>query len=240
MPTIPSKRKQIVGGGVGMKGIVSALAMNPTEDGILAAGTFTRNIALYGSRGSGELIGTFSIAKSEADRHIGGKGITQLLWSPCGRYLYVAERKSQGMLVYDVRVTGQLLGWLQGRRAVSNQRLKADIIATGENGSHEIWAGGTDGITRVWKDPFATVGQKETDWEWKVHDGKFAFYNHFNCIAWVFRVLTVFETLSPVRFYIQAAAFWRPVLVRNITLTTTQLMKRVIFQQNLWMRAITA
>lgn len=172
MPTIPSKRKQMVGGGVGMKGIVSALAMNPNEVGILAAGTFTRNIALYGARGSGELIGTFSIAKSEADRHIGGKGITQLLWSPCGRYLYVAERKSQGMLVYDIRVTGQLLGWLQGRRAVSNQRLKADIIATGENESHAIWAGGTDGVTRVWKDPFVTVGQKEPDCEWQVHGGE--------------------------------------------------------------------
>ncbi|KAL1971382.1 hypothetical protein VTN77DRAFT_335 [Rasamsonia byssochlamydoides] len=170
MPTIPSKRKQIVGGGVGMKGIVSAMAMNPGEDGILAAGTFTRNIALYGSRGSGELIGTFSIAKSAADRHIGGKGITQLLWSPCGRYLYVAERKSQGILMYDIRVTGQLLGWLQGRMAVSNQRLKADIIAVGETESHEIWAGGTDGIVRVWKNPFDTVGQKEPDWEWKVHD----------------------------------------------------------------------
>ncbi|KAL1987855.1 hypothetical protein VTN96DRAFT_2258 [Rasamsonia emersonii] len=170
MPTIPSKRKQIVGGGVGMKGIVSAMAMNPNEDGILAAGTFTRNIALYDSRGCGELIGTFSIAKSEADRHIGGKGITQLLWSPCGRYLYVAERKSQGMLVYDIRVTGQLLGWLQGRRAISNQRLKADIIPIGETESHEVWAGGTDGVTRVWRNPFATVGQKEPDWEFKVHD----------------------------------------------------------------------
>lgn len=172
MPTIPSKRKKIVSGGVGMKGIVSAMAMNPNEDGILAAGTFTRNIALYGYRGSGELIGTFSIAKSEADRYIGGKGITQLLWSPCGRYLYVAERKSQGMLVYDIRVTGQLLGWLQGRKAVSNQRLKADVIGIGETESHEIWAGGTDGVTRVWRNPFATVGQKEPDWEFKVHDGK--------------------------------------------------------------------
>jgi WD40 repeat protein len=172
LPTIPSKRRQIVGGGVGMKGIVSALAMNPGGDGILAAGTFTRNIALYGSRGSGDLIGTFSIAKSEADRYIGGTGITQLLWSPCGRYLYVVERKCQGMLVYDIRVTGQLLGWLQGREAVSNQRMKADIIAVGESESHEIWAGGTDGLMRIWKNPFETVGAQEPELEFKVHDGK--------------------------------------------------------------------
>lgn len=171
LPTIPSKRKQIVGGGVGMKGIVSALAMNPGGDGILAAGTFTRNVALYASRGSGDLIGTFNIARTEADRHIGGKGITQLLWSPCGRYLYIVERRSLGMLVYDIRVTGQLLGWLQGREAVSNQRMKADVIAIGESGSHEIWAGGTDGITRVWKNPFETVGAQDPDLQFKVHDG---------------------------------------------------------------------
>ncbi|KAL1852583.1 hypothetical protein Plec18170_005714 [Paecilomyces lecythidis] len=170
MPTIPSKRKQIVGGGVGMKGIVSALAVNPSGDGILAAGTFTRHLALYSSNGSGELIGTFSVARTEADRHINGKGITQLLWSPCGRYLYVVERKSHGILMYDIRVTGQLLGWLQGREAFTNQRLKADVVAAGSEGSHEIWAGGTDGFMRTWRNPSDSVGAKDPDWEWKAHD----------------------------------------------------------------------
>ncbi|QKX58140.1 uncharacterized protein TRUGW13939_05261 [Talaromyces rugulosus] len=169
LPTIPSKRKQIVGGGVGMKGIVSALAMNPAGDGILAAGTFTRHVALYGSRGSGELIGTFCIAKTEADKHIGGSGITQLLWSPCGRYLYIAERKSQGMLIYDIRVTGQLLGWLEGREALTNQRMKADVVATGEQESHEIWAGGTDGAVRVWSNPFASIGAQKPQYEFSMH-----------------------------------------------------------------------
>jgi telomerase Cajal body protein 1 len=172
LPTIPSKRKQIVGGGVGMKGIVSAMALDPSENGILAAATFTRHIALYGSRGSGELIGTFSIEKTEAEKHISGKGITQLLWSPCGRYLYVSERKSNGMLVYDVRVTGQLLGWLEGRMAATNQRLKADLIRLESDGAHEIWGGGTDGFVRVWRNPHYTVGPKMPDCEWKTHDGQ--------------------------------------------------------------------
>ncbi|KAJ5611246.1 hypothetical protein N7510_007965 [Penicillium lagena] len=170
MPTIPSKRKQIVGGGVGMKGIVSALAINPVGDGILAAGTFTRHIGLYSSNGSGELIGTFSIAKTEASREIGGRGITQLVWSPCGRYLYVAERKSDGVLVYDIRVTGQMLGYLRGRKAFTNQRMKVDIVPAGADGSHEVWAGGTDGFMRVWKDPIYAAGGQDPDWEWKVHD----------------------------------------------------------------------
>ncbi|KAJ5469087.1 hypothetical protein N7475_006839 [Penicillium sp. IBT 31633x] len=170
MPTIPSKRKQIVGGGIGMKGIVSALALNPSGDGILAAGTFTRHIGLYSSNGSGELLGTFSVARTPANRDIGGRGVTQLAWSPCGRYLYIAERKSDGILVYDVRVTGQLLGHLRGRKALTNQRMKIDVVASGPDGAHEVWAGGTDGFMRVWKSPEHCVGGKDPDWEFKVHD----------------------------------------------------------------------
>ncbi|EYE96378.1 uncharacterized protein EURHEDRAFT_401465 [Aspergillus ruber CBS 135680] len=170
MPTIPSKRKQIVGGGIGMKGIVSAMAVNPVGDGILAAGTFTRQVGLYDSNGSGQLLGTFSVAKTEANREIGGRGVTQLLWSPCGRYLYVSERKSDGVLVYDIRVTGQLLGWLRGRKAFTNQRMNMDVVPSGDGDFHEIWAGATDGFMRVWRNPTHTAGGKDPDWEWKVHN----------------------------------------------------------------------
>ncbi|KAE8414035.1 WD40-repeat-containing domain protein [Aspergillus pseudocaelatus] len=170
MPTIPSKRKQTVGGGVGMKGIISAMAINPTGDGILAAGTFSRQVGLYDSNGTGQSLGTFSIAKTDASRRIGGRGITQILWSPCGRYLYIAERKSDGVMIYDIRVTGQLLGWLEGRKAITNQRMKVDIVSTNQGISHEIWAGGTDGFMRVWRDPTHTAGGQEPVWEWKIHD----------------------------------------------------------------------
>ncbi|OGE55503.1 hypothetical protein PENARI_c004G09108 [Penicillium arizonense] len=170
IPTIPSKRKQIVGGGIGMKGIVSALAVNPSGDGVLAAGTFTRNIGLYSSNGSGESLGTFSIAKTEANRDIGGRGVTQLVWSPCGRYLYIAERKSDGVLVYDIRVLGQMLGHLRGRKAFTNQRMRIDVVPSGPDGSHEVWAGGTDGFMRVWRDPIFSAGGKDPDWQFRVHE----------------------------------------------------------------------
>ena len=189
MPTIPSKRKQIVGGGVGMKGIISAMALNPTGDAILAAGTFTRQIGLYGSNGCGELLGTFNVSKTEANRDIGGQGVTQLIWSPCGRYLYIAERKSDGVLIYDIRVTGQLLGWLRGRNAVTNQRMKIDMVPAADGYGHEIWAGGADGFMRNWKNPMYTTGGQEPNWEWKVHDGMFFFifvhirYLYNNCVV---------------------------------------------------------
>ncbi|KAK1138696.1 hypothetical protein N8T08_002087 [Aspergillus melleus] len=146
------------------------MAVSPTGDGVLAAGTFSRHIGLYDSNGSGQSLGTFSVAKTEANRHIGGRGVTQLLWSPCGRYLYIAERNSDGVLIYDIRATGQLLGWLAGRKALTNQRMKIDIVPTRQGESHEIWAGGTDGCMRVWRDPALTAGSQSPLWEWKVHD----------------------------------------------------------------------
>ena len=156
-----------------MKGIVSTMAENPSGDGILAAGTFTRHIGLYSAHGSGDMIATFSVASTEADRCIGGKGITQVLWSPCGRYLYIVERKSDGVLVYDIRVTGQLVGWLEGRKAMTNQRLKADVVAGSENGPPELWAGGTDGVLRVWTDPSNSAGGKQPTWGKQAHDGSY-------------------------------------------------------------------
>ncbi|EAS28464.3 uncharacterized protein CIMG_09668 [Coccidioides immitis RS] len=170
MPTIPSKRNKMVGGGIGMKGIISTLAENPSGDGIVAAGTFTRHIGLYASHGSGDTIATFSVAGTEAERRVGGKGVTQVLWSPCGRYLYVAERKSDGMLIYDIRVTGQLVGWLKGRQAMTNQRLNIDVVSSGADGSHEIWAGGTDGYIRMWESPTVVGGEVQPTWEKRIHD----------------------------------------------------------------------
>jgi hypothetical protein len=179
----------MVGGGVGIKGIISAMAVNPVGDGILAAGTFSRHIGLYAANGTGESLGTFSIAKTDAHRHIGGAGVTQLLWSPCGRYLYIAERKSDGVLIFDIRVTGQLLGWLEGRRAITNQRMKIDVVPIAQGDSHEIWAGGTDGCMRVWRNPTQTAGPQKCDWEWKVHDGK-----QSSRIDRVFKELTIRHT----------------------------------------------
>lgn len=196
MPTIPSKRKQIVGGGVGMKGIVSALAINPSGDGILAAGTFTRHVGLYSSNGSGELLGTFNVAKTDANRSIGGRGVTQLAWSPCGRYLYIAERKSDGVLVYDIRVTGQMLGYLRGRKAMTNQRMDIDVVSAGVDSAHEVWAGGTDGFMRVWRNPIYSAGGQDPDGEFKVHDG------------WSFCTLVrVSEVTNKMQMLLQAPCF---------------------------------
>lgn len=165
-----------------MRGIVSALALQPASSSdsasaLLAAGAWTRQLALYDASGMGGTVSTWSIdSAADTEAGIGGAGVSQLLWSPCGRYLFVVERKSAGVLVYDVRVTGRLVGWFAGRRAETNQRLSVQVVDAGEKGT-EIWAGGKDGVVRVWNwkglpgndRGDSTAEGVESAWEWKAH-----------------------------------------------------------------------
>ncbi|EXJ68724.1 uncharacterized protein A1O5_08518 [Cladophialophora psammophila CBS 110553] len=170
IPTGPKWRNTTeYSGAVNMRGIVSALSLEPSS-GILAAGTYTRYVGLYDSLGQGNCVGVFSVKGTSADLQIGGGGITQLLWSPCGRYLYIAERKSNGIMLYDIRKTGQLMAWLEGRAAMTNQRLGIDLVGTGDQGGHEVWAGGLDGLFRMWKDPYEKEGSVSYNFEFQGHD----------------------------------------------------------------------
>ena len=176
-----------------MKGIISALALS--SNGILAAGTFTRWIGLYDGRGRGGTISLFGLRDRDQDRDrdrgVGGdveertgsgsgsgSGITQLLWSECGRYLVVVERGSDGMGVWDVRGSGRRLAWLRGRKAITNQRMGAEIVAGGASASgsgDQVWAGGTDGRIRVWTGVGQVEGVVEAECEMWGHDGEFCF-----------------------------------------------------------------
>ena len=172
IPTGPKKRNHTeFNSTVNMRGIVSSLAIELSSR-MLAAGTYSRHVGLYDAMGEGDCIGVFSVKGTDADTHIGGGGVTQVSWSPCGRYLYITERKSNGILVYDVRKTGQLLAWLEGRNAQTNQRLGFDLVGTGDQGGHEVWAGGLDGYIRMWKDPHTKERSISPTFEVEGHDGK--------------------------------------------------------------------
>jgi hypothetical protein len=158
--------------GMSMTGILSALAIEE-QSGILAAGTFTRHVGLYDSRGQGDCVGVFCVKGTEADVQIGGSGVTQVIWSPCGRYLYIVERKSEGAMIYDIRKTGQLLGWLEGRQAVTNQRLGLHLASLSVAANQEVWAGGTDGKIRAWRNPHQVEGAQSVSFEWHGHNGIF-------------------------------------------------------------------
>ncbi|OCT44428.1 WD repeat-containing protein [Cladophialophora carrionii] len=169
MPTGPKRKGTNYNDATTMRGIVSALAVDASS-GLLAAGTYSRYVALYDALGQGSCIGAFSVKGTSADEQIGGSGVTQVSWSPCGRYLYIAERKSDGVMLYDIRKTGQLLSWLRSRNAQTNQRLGFDAVATDDQGGHEVWAGGLDGLFRIWKDPHQHEGAVAPTLEFKGHD----------------------------------------------------------------------
>jgi len=157
--------------GVGCAGIVNALAIS--ADGMLAAGTTEREIALYDNEGRGECITAFSVAQLPGgydSDYVKGTGITSLQWSPCGTYLVIAERQSDSMQVYDVRNTLQWVSHLTGRKAETNQKLGIDMVPTADG--YEVWAGGTDGCVRMWNNPGHQYGEHTLDMEMKLHDGK--------------------------------------------------------------------
>ncbi|UKZ54226.1 hypothetical protein TrVGV298_008033 [Trichoderma virens] len=176
VPTIPSRRHISKGSGVGMKGTVAALASSPPADvnghgSILAAGTWTRWMGTYDLHRSDRVVANWSIADADQKAFrisLGGQGIVQTAWSPCGRYLVVNERQADGLLVYDIRGTGQLLAVLKGRRSTTQQRLHFDVFP-GETG-FEVWAGTQDGVVAVWEGVGMRNDAIDPSWTWKAHD----------------------------------------------------------------------
>lgn len=181
VPTIPSTRHLAKGGGVGMRGTVAALAAQPVAAaaegwwdaaGLVAAGTWTRSLGLYDlMRAGGECVATWSVAGAAREGGIGGKGVVQVVWSPCGRYLVVNERGATGLLVYDVRGMRRLLACLEGRNGTTNQRLSCDVYrGTEGTGGFEVWAGAKDGGVVVWEGVGNQEGGVAPSWDWKAHD----------------------------------------------------------------------
>ncbi|KAL7786351.1 hypothetical protein V8C37DRAFT_392419 [Trichoderma ceciliae] len=176
VPTIPSRRHISKGSGVGMKGTVAALAASPPADvnghgSILAAGTWTRWMGTYDLHRTDRVVANWSIADADEKSfriRLGGQGIVQTAWSPCGRYLVVNERQADGLLVYDIRGTGQLLAVLTGRGSTTQQRLHFDIFP-GETG-FEVWAGTQHGSVAVWEGVGMQNDAVEPTWSWKAHD----------------------------------------------------------------------
>ncbi|KAI8936226.1 hypothetical protein NX059_006652 [Plenodomus lindquistii] len=178
-PTIPSLRNKLKGGGRGFKGSITALSLSPPShshnNGLLAAGSRTRYIGIYDATGGVEstsfaLPGTLTAQRHLRPAnltHVMGDGVTALHWSPCGKYLYVAERNADVLLIYDVRNFSLGLAYCTGRKADTKQKLGFEVWdAGGRNGeavAHEVWAGGRDGCVRVWRDPWVREGAVEPD-----------------------------------------------------------------------------
>lgn len=176
-----SRTTKLAGGGRGWKGGISALINGPSSSpGIIAAGSRTRHISLYDTHSTDEI--TYIALPGSLNGHpyrcgsafdsLIGDGITSMKFSPDGTYLYVAERNTDGILIYDMRKSELALGYCVGRKALTNhQKFGFDIWSAGQGSGHEVWAGGTDGCVRVWRNAYAKEGAVQADEVIKIGDG---------------------------------------------------------------------
>ena len=103
-------------------------------------------------------------------------GIMHLKWSADGVYLLVAERQSDCVQVFDVRSMVRQVSVLSGRRAVTTQRMGVDLVQRPTG--CQLWAGGTDGVVRMWDNAGHFEGELKPDAELKLHTGEHFTLDH--------------------------------------------------------------
>lgn len=164
--TIHHRSSESYSEGLQDKGLVMALAES-SPGGMLAAGTTNRTVILFGASGLGQAASHFPLASSRDDV-CSGTGITSLVWSPCERYLIIAERQSECAQVFDIRKGGERLAWLSGRAAQSTQRFDLDLVRTPEG--CEVWSGGIDGHVKMWDNPGTVEGEHQAAIDMAISD----------------------------------------------------------------------
>ena len=153
----------------GPLGRIETVALAPeSRDGLLAAGTWRGEVGLFPNAGGVSATTAFSVRADAESYGIGGRGVTQVAWSPCGRYLYVCERNSDGILVYDVRSLRKCVGACVGRAAKTSQKLGLTVVESAMG--HAVLAGGMDGCVRYWEGPAMTEGRIEADESLRLHE----------------------------------------------------------------------
>ncbi|GFR41503.1 hypothetical protein Agub_g2197, partial [Astrephomene gubernaculifera] len=115
-------------------GIVSCMAFSPAGD-VFAAGTYTGALGVYDAR-TYELLLLLTGNRG---------GLTQVMFSPDGNYLYTGARQDDQMFCWDVRNTYEALYTLQRDTARTNQRIQFDIEPCGKH----LITGGCNGTVEV-------------------------------------------------------------------------------------------
>lgn len=116
----------------GQVGLISTLAINAQLDGVFAAGCYDGSVGVYDHR-------TLEQQLLLTQGHEGG--VTQVVWSRDGNYLYSAARRDVHVFCWDVRfVTGAVYS-MQRDAASTNQRIAVDIEPVGRH----LLSGGVHG-----------------------------------------------------------------------------------------------
>ncbi|CAL9079622.1 unnamed protein product [Musa textilis] len=117
-------------------GIVSSIAFSPTHTGMLAIGSYSQMTAIY-SEDNMELLYVL---------HGQLGGVTQVLFSKDGNYLYTGGRKDPYILCWDIRNTIGIVYQLYRSSEHTNQRISFDIEPCGRH----LGTGGEDGLVHIY------------------------------------------------------------------------------------------
>ncbi|KAL6012069.1 hypothetical protein ACLOJK_002544 [Asimina triloba] len=123
----------LLGNKDGQSGIISAIAFSPTHSGMLATGSYSQSTAIY-SEDTMELLYVL---------HGQLGGVTHVLFSKDGNYLYTGGRKDPYILCWDVRSTA---GIVYKYSEYTNQRVYFDIEPCGRH----LGTGGQDGQVHIY------------------------------------------------------------------------------------------
>ncbi|KAE9361863.1 hypothetical protein PF008_g629 [Phytophthora fragariae] len=105
----------------GQRGLISTLHFNPDHSKIYAAGSYGGTTCVYTEDEGEELL---------ALRDHDGRGISQVKFSPCGRFLFTAARRDARIHCWDIRATNEILHTFN-RVADTNQRVEFDLHCGG-------------------------------------------------------------------------------------------------------------
>uniref|UniRef100_K3WVC6 Uncharacterized protein n=1 Tax=Globisporangium ultimum (strain ATCC 200006 / CBS 805.95 / DAOM BR144) TaxID=431595 RepID=K3WVC6_GLOUD len=105
----------------GQRGIISTIHFNPDHSKIYAAGSYGGTTCIYTEDRGEELL---------CLRDHDGKGITQVQFSPDGRFLFTAARRDSRIHCWDIRNSNQIL-YTFHRIADTNQRIEFDLHCAG-------------------------------------------------------------------------------------------------------------
>ena len=105
----------------GQRGLISTLHFNPDHSKIYAAGSYGGTTCVYTEDEGEELL-------TLCDHD--GRGISQVRFSPCGRFLYTTARRDARIHCWDIRATKEICHTFN-RVADTNQRLEFDLHCGG-------------------------------------------------------------------------------------------------------------
>lgn len=126
----------LVKGNDGPTGLVSSISFSPAHNGMLAIGTYSQTTAVY-AEGNMELLYVL---------HGQLGGVTQVMFSKDGNFIYTGGRKDPYILCWDIRNTGDVLYKMYRSSENTNQRIAFDIEPCGRH----LGTGGEDGMVHIY------------------------------------------------------------------------------------------